>query len=281
MDEALKRWIEAHPYLKDLARFQEIVAGAVASVPAPRLAPARLEAYLPDHEAGVPLLHSAAAALDLGPAGEQLTAVVARIADAPVPEKLRAQAAALTGLLGSSPAARESALAFLRGGDPGVAAGHAGLLRFLGWSALRVALAPVLRDYARWREAIAERRGEDPWLRGECPTCGAAPAMAQLADAGEGHRRLLACGCCGTTWTFRRIGCPFCGNESADRLGVLEVEGEDRLRISTCESCGEYLKTYAGKGEEATFLADWTTLHLDVLARERGLKRGGMSLYDL
>ena len=53
------------------------------------------------------------------------------------------------------------------------------------------------------------------------------------------------------------------------------------MRIDSCESCQGYLKTYLGQGEERVFLADWTTLHLDVLARERGLKRVGMSLYDL
>ena len=44
---------------------------------------------------------------------------------------------------------------------------------------------------------------------------------------------------------------------------------------------GGYLKTYVGNGEERAFPVDWTRLHLDVLARERGLKRVGASLYDL
>ena len=282
MDEALLSWIAAHPYLRVLARFHAIVDEAVAAVPPRSLAPARLDAYAPDHEAGVPLLHSPAAALDLAPAGEQLEEVVARVAEGQAPEKLRSDAAALVALLRASPVARAEAVAFVRGAaGSGPAAAHAGLLRFLGWSTLRTALAPALRGYAAWREAATSARGEDPWLRGDCPTCGAAPLMAQLSSIEEGHRRHLVCGCCSTSWVFRRVGCPFCGNESPDRLRVLEVEGESRLRLDTCESCGGYLKTYAGKGEERTFLADWTTLHLDVLARERGLKRVGTSLYDL
>lgn len=282
MDETLQRWIAAHPYLEDLAHFQAIVEEAVAAAPAPPVAPARLEAYAKDHASGVPLLRSGAAAIDLAPAGDQLALVVARVADAPLPGKLRAEAVALRELLRASPAARREAVAFLRGeASPGAAAGQAGLLRFLGWSALRASLAPLLRDYAAWREAAASAAGEDPWMRGECPTCGALPAMAQLSGGEDGRRRRLACGCCGTTWSFRRTGCPFCGEVTPDRLGVLELAGGERVRLDTCDSCGGYLKTYEGNGEERVFLADWTTLHLDVLARERGLKRVGRSLYDL
>ncbi|GEJ58128.1 formate dehydrogenase accessory protein FdhE [Anaeromyxobacter diazotrophicus] len=281
MDEALQRWIAAHPYLKPLARFQAAVDEAVAAVPVPPLAPARLDAYAEDHAAGVPLLHSAAAAVDLAPAGAQLAEVVARLAEGPHPEKLRADAEALRQLLRSSPDARAAALAFVRGdAEPAGAVAQAGLLRFLGWSALRATLAPVLGAYAAWRAAAAAG-GEDPWRRGECPTCGAPPPLAQLSSDEQGRRRTLTCGCCATTWAFRRTGCPFCGNESLERLGVLELEGEDRLRLDTCGSCGGYLKTYAGEGEERVFLADWTTLHLDLVARERGLKRAGASLYDL
>ncbi|HEX8908577.1 MAG TPA: formate dehydrogenase accessory protein FdhE [Anaeromyxobacteraceae bacterium] len=282
MDETLQRWIAAHPYLKDLARFQAVVEEAVAAVPAPTVAPARLEAYAKDHASGVPLLHSGAAAIDLAPAGDHLARVVARVADAPLPGKLRAEAVSLRELLRASPPARREAVAFLRGeASPGAAADQAGLLRFLGWAALRASLAPLLRDYAAWREAAASAAGEDPWMRGECPTCGARPAMAQLSGGEDGRRRSLACGCCGTTWSFRRTGCPSCGEVSPDRLRVLELAGEERVRLDTCDSCGGYLKTYVGNGEEEVFLADWTTLHLDVLARERGLKRVSTSLYDL
>jgi FdhE protein len=59
------------------------------------------------------------------------------------------------------------------------------------------------------------------------------------------------------------------------------VEGEHGLRIDHCGSCGAYLKTYAGQGAEAVLLADWTSLHLDIAARERGWHRMAASLYDL
>jgi FdhE protein len=62
---------------------------------------------------------------------------------------------------------------------------------------------------------------------------------------------------------------------------VLSIEGEDALRIEYCQSCGGYLKTYVGQGREGLLLADWTTVHLDIIAGDRGLKRCAGSLYHL
>jgi FdhE protein len=59
------------------------------------------------------------------------------------------------------------------------------------------------------------------------------------------------------------------------------VEGEGGLRIDYCEACRGYLKTYDGEGSENVLLADWTSLHLDVIACDRGLKRLAASLYTL
>jgi len=283
MDEALKRWIAAHPYLEGLARFQATVTAAAEADPPPALPPPRFEAYAADHAAGVPLLHSEASGVDLsGPGGEALKRIVERAAAAQLPRQLHAEAQALRDVLLRSPEERGRAIvAFLIGhGSADEIANQAGLLRFLGWTALRRVLAPTLAAYAAWRGDEA-RGGEDRWMHGECPTCGALPPLNQLGGPEDAPWRKLACGCCGTSWKFRRSGCPFCGNVALDRLGALEIEGEPRVRIDSCESCQGYLKTYLGQGEERVFLADWTTLHLDVLARERGLKRVGMSLYDL
>jgi FdhE protein len=62
---------------------------------------------------------------------------------------------------------------------------------------------------------------------------------------------------------------------------VLTIEGESGLRIDCCDLCGGYLKAYEGQGYESFLLADWASLHLDVIARDRGLKRLASSLYEL
>jgi FdhE protein len=105
--------------------------------------------------------------------------------------------------------------------------------------------------------------------------------MGQLVRRDTGRLRLLSCGCCGTRWRYRRTGCPFCEPADDHRLSVLAVRGEDGLRIDSCDRCGGYLKTYDGEGGEDVLLADWTSLHLDVLARDRGLKRLAASLYEV
>jgi FdhE protein len=41
------------------------------------------------------------------------------------------------------------------------------------------------------------------------------------------------------------------------------------------------LKTYIGTGDEDLLLADWTSIHLDILAQDRGLTRMAASLYQI
>ena len=75
-------------------------------------------------------------------------------------------------------------------------------------------------------------------------------------------------------WSMRRRGSP-----SIFTLASLTIEGEPGLRIDHCESCGGYLKTYDGQGNETLLLSDWSSVHLDVIAQDRGLKRLAVSLY--
>jgi len=105
--------------------------------------------------------------------------------------------------------------------------------------------------------------------------------MAQLAGFDQGRMRILRCGYCRSHWNYPRVACPFCENSDDRQLGHLVVEGEPVLRIDYCEACGGYLKTYQGGGNERLFLADWRSLHLDVIARDRGFKRLAGSLYQL
>jgi FdhE protein len=103
--------------------------------------------------------------------------------------------------------------------------------------------------------------------------------MAQLVGVDPGRIRLLSCGCCATRWQFKRTGCPFCETD-AQRLMSVTIDAEPGLRIDHCESCGGYLKTYDGQGYEKLLLSDWSSLHLDLIAHDRGLKRMAASLYE-
>jgi FdhE protein len=264
-------WLEAHPYLRPLADFAAEVdrtTSALEIVQAP--APAWAD-YHADFLAGVTLLHSADAGIDLEPGGRTAAALIEKLAVARSSGWLAAETRFLHAELQRQPHAERRIVDFLLG-DESAAPSSPGLLRYLGWTAMARFLAPVVLAFRNCRD-------EEQWQRRYCPTCGSLPAMAQLAGEESARRRFLSCGCCGTRWHFTRTCCPFCESDS-QRLESLIVEGESGLRIDHCASCGGYIKTYDGVGDESLLLSDWSSLHLDVLAADRGLKRLAASLYE-
>jgi len=247
-----EQWLEAHPYLRPLAKVTAQVERALAELAIPDARIPDWEDYRPEFLAGVPLLSSADAAIDLEPGARVAAALVERVA----PD------------LDADP---RLIVDFLLG-DEAVKPPSSGLLRFLGWTAMARFLRPALKSFDGWRD-------ETRWLRRYCPTCGSLPAMAQLVGKDPGRVRLLSCGCCGTRWRFKRTACPFCETDT-QRLTSVNVAGEHGLRIDSCASCSGYLKTYDGEGDEDLFLADWSSLHLDLVASDRGLKKRAASLYE-
>jgi FdhE protein len=266
-------WLARHPYLEAVADLEARVDAVVAEVSIPRARIPRWDDYIGDFHHGVPLLHSARVVIDLGQAEGIVASLVERLASGPLPGKLAEDSRALNAELHGDSGSVRQAVAWLLDGDLSSPT-HAGLLHYLGWTALARYLGPVVGAFGSWRD-------EERWLRNYCPTCGAPPAMAQLVGSDPERLRLLSCSRCATRWRYRRTGCPFCQNQDDHRLAVITIEGEGGLRIDYCEACLGYLKTYNGEGSEGLLLADWTSLHLDILARDRGLKRLGGSLYQL
>jgi FdhE protein len=266
-----EEWLRAHVFLEPVAR---LVARAEAAAAGIACAAAELPQwgdYAADYEAGVALLHSGDAAIDLAPAGVMTLELLDVLAQSTPPDRVAADARALHAELGRAPSGPQRVADALLGEHAGSAS--VGLLRFLGWTAARRFLQPVLVGFAKWCN-------QERWQRSHCPVCGALPAMAQLVGVDPGRLRFLACGSCSSRWRYRRTACPFCEDDS-HRLQVLAVEGEGGLRIDHCLLCRGYLKTWAGQGNEDVMLADWTSLHLDVLAHDRGLERKAASLYSL
>jgi FdhE protein len=268
----LDDWLRTHPYLEPIARLRaRIDAAAQALEVTPPLIPC-WDDYAGDFLEGVPLLRSFSAAIDLEPAGGMIRALVDSVASESFDRTLLNDAAMLRAQLQREPDAARRVVDWLLGDDR-LASPSAGLLRCVGWIAIARYLQPVTDAFGHWRE-------EDRWLRRYCPTCGSLPAMAQLVGVDPGRRRLLSCGCCNTRWRYGRTGCPFC-EVASHRLSVIGIEGESGLRIDYCDSCRGYLKTYDGQGSEDLLLSDWTSLHLDLLAGDRGLRRLAASLYEL
>jgi FdhE protein len=225
--------------------------------------------YRTDYLGGVPLLSSAGADVDLEPGGRMTAALITALASGT--SSLADDARALDVELRREPELSRRIADFLLG-DETLVLPSPGLVRYLGWTALARFLGPVIKGFDGWRD-------QEQWLRRYCPTCGSLPAMAQLVGVEPGRMRLLSCGCCGTRWQFKRTACPFCEVDS-QRLTGLTLHGESSLRIDHCESCSGYLKTYDGQGDETLLLSDWSSLHLDLIAHDRGLKRLAASLYE-
>ncbi len=118
-----------------------------------------------------------------------------------------------------------------------------------------------------------KRWEREEWQENYCPICGRRPVMAQLRKFNEGRARYLICGGCRAQWNWRRVGCPYCGNEDLERIHILEFDA--KIRLDVCDVCNCYLKTYGSEDEEAIYLLDWTTLHADLLAEEKGLHKCG------
>jgi FdhE protein len=142
------------------------------------------------------------------------------------------------------------------------------LLRILAQSSLKPALHA-------WAQSLGRIVDLDHWRRGHCPMCGNAPALSEIQGK-EGERR-LRCSLCGTGWYYPRLQCAFCGRRGHKTLGYIAVEGEEeKYRVQTCDSCHHYIKvvvTFDPILPELLPVEDLATLHLDLVANERGFTR--------
>jgi FdhE protein len=272
LSTASETWLEAHPYLRRVSDLCALVERAAAESTVPPAADPDFDGYRGDYLAGVPLLKSSRPLVDLEPAGQAAAALVRRVASEAGESGMREDAGALDAALRAEPEPGGKIAGWLLEADDWSPPAP-GLLRYAGWTAAARYLRPLLHAFALWRD-------EERWQRRWCPTCGSPPCMAQLSEIESARVRWLCCGRCRSRWQFPRTKCPFCEADT-QKLSILSVEGEGGLRIDWCESCRGYLKTYAGQGNESVMLEDWTSLHLDLAAQERGLERSAGSLYDL
>jgi FdhE protein len=266
-----EEWLEAHAYLRPLAELTVQVESAAAAMDAEDARVPEWEDYRADFLAGVPLLQSVLADVDLEPGGRMAAALLERLASRMSSGAFAPELRALDAELRRDSLTSRRITDFLLD-EQALAPRSPGLLRYLGWTAMARFLRPIVSAYDGWRD-------EERWLRRYCPTCGSLPAMAQLTGAEPGRLRRLSCGRCGTRWQFKRTACPFCEADT-QRLASVTLEGQSGLRIDHCGSCGGYLKTYDGQGDEALLLSDWSSLHLDLIAHDRGLKKRAASLYE-
>jgi FdhE protein len=113
----------------------------------------------------------------------------------------------------------------------------------------------------------------ETWMKGSCPVCGSLPYLSLLKE--EVGKRFLLCSHCGYQWRIDRMICPFCNNKDQESLHYFSAEGEKAYRIYLCDKCHQYIKTIDLRtiGESDPLLEDLATIHLDLVASQRGYKR--------
>src|SRR6476620_9193931 len=122
-------WVAAHAYLRPVADLAEEVDRAPAALGIVQAPVPDWADYSADFAAGVTLLHSAAAAIDLEPGGRTAAASVEKLATA---GWLAAETRALHAELQREPHAERRIVDFLLRDESAVPA-FPGLLRYLGW----------------------------------------------------------------------------------------------------------------------------------------------------
>ncbi len=165
----------------------------------------------------------------------------------------------------------EKIMRYALDGDSGTVracAEQLGLDAQLTCSVLRLALFPEL---TRISAAISPMLSGLEWRRGYCPLCGSWPLLGEFR--GLEQLRYLRCGMCAADWEFSRLMCPYCETRDHSLLGYFHVEGEEaKQRVATCENCRGYVKmvsTLSALDPPHLLVADVTTMHLDLAARER------------
>ena len=149
------------------------------------------------------------------------------------------------------------------------------LLSFMGLNLVQA----LLELYS---EKIEDKIDPEGWLKGNCPVCGSFPAMEKLRR--DDGKRILWCGLCSTEWHYKRIKCPFCGNEDHNSLRYFFTEGdlssdsspeENPFRVDVCDKCKKYIKTIDERKMPENEIPDFSqeninTVYLDILAQKDG-----------
>ena len=228
-------------------------------------------------ERGLPLAASMPPPLDVADVEEVLGAIMEQLAALDP-----ARAPALQRLAGAWDAGAVTPVSLLptrNGIGNGAAEAASGLDAPAVATLACAALRPALEE---WLAGARPHLEGAEWGRGVCPFCGAPPGFIDVVEGG--HRR-LACHFCGGTWGFAKLRCPLCGVEGTEALYRLRAEGADEgYVISGCRRCRGYLKELDRRERwngGPPLLEDWSTPHLDLIARREGYQKAIPTLLDL
>jgi len=139
-----------------------------------------------------------------------------------------------------------------------------------------------LQPYA---EYLADHTRQTPatQLQSVCPLCGQKPQAGVLRREGDGGKRSLICSLCSNEWDFRRMLCPSCGEENAEKLAIYTADQFHHIRIEACDSCHHYIKTIdlTKNGNAVPVVDELATVSLNLWAQEHNYKKAQPNLFGV
>jgi FdhE protein len=139
----------------------------------------------------------------------------------------------------------------------------------------------LLQPYAQHVTSRMNIRADNSTAR--CPACGNPPQLSLLREFNNGAKRSLVCSLCSTEWEFRRVLCPYCGEQHKDKLPVFTAQEFRQARVEACDSCKSYIKCIdlSKDGNAVPPVDDLETLALDLWAQEQGYTRPYANIFLL
>ena len=284
--DPMKRFLKQHPFLAETERIHRLVDEAVGT-PEPIQLPER--AVTKTLTEKLPILQQETYRRRMVRAVYLMQeAVFARIAEADVPPLMQESAREYLAVLKKlrKAAKEEFIIAVLTQDKEAFAAlceQHAlneGFLRSTIWRMIAALVPAELKEPDGWNPDRDRPRFRENY----CPVCGRRPVLAELRKYREGRTRDLICGGCGTRWLYARVGCVYCGNTNLEKMHTLEPTDSDLMRLDICDVCDSYIKTYRGPANgsdsDAIYRQDWASVHLDLLAEEKGLHKKGNPILE-
>ena len=284
--DPMKRFLKQHPFLAETERIHRLVDEAVGT-PEPIQLPER--AVTKTLTEKLPILQQETYRRRMVRAVYLMQEeVFARIVEADVPSLMQESAREYLAVLKKlrKAAKEEFIIAVLTQDKEAFAAlceQHAlneGFIRSTIWRMIAALVPAELKEPDGWNPDRDRPRFRENY----CPVCGRQPVLADLRKYREGRTRDLICGGCGTRWLYARVGCVYCGNTNLEKMHTLEPTDSDLMRLDICDVCDSYIKTYRGPANgsdaDAIYRQDWASVHLDLLAEEKGLHKKGNPILE-
>ena len=284
--DPMKRFLKQHPFLAETERIHRLVDEAVGT-PEPIQLPER--AVTKTLTEKLPILQQETYRRRMVRAVYLMQEeVFARIVEADVPPLMQESAREYLAVLKKlrKAAKEEFIIAVLTQDKEAFAAlceQHAlneGFIRSTIWRMIAALVPAELKEPDGWNPDRDRPRFRENY----CPVCGRQPVLADLRKYREGRTRDLVCGGCGTRWLYARVGCVYCGNTNLEKMHTLEPTDSDIMRLDICDVCDSYIKTSRGPANgsdaDAIYRQDWASVHLDLLAEEKGLHQKGNPILE-